>query len=82
VSRIGKGTFGKVHETKWLGEKYAKKVFRAAHFESFKTESEILAGLCHPHVVRIVCWALEQKQEQKPDYSLVMDLMQEDLYQF
>ncbi len=82
VSRIGKGTFGKVHETKWLGEKYAKKVFRAAHFESFKTESEILAGLCHPHVVRIVCWALEQKQEQKPDYSLVMDLMQEDLYDF
>jgi hypothetical protein len=78
VSRIGKGTFGKVHETKWLGEKYAKKVFRAAHFESFKTESEILAGLCHPHVVRIVCWA----QEQKQDYSLVMDLMQEDLYQF
>jgi hypothetical protein len=78
VRRIGRGAFGKVHETKWLGEQYAKKVFREVGLESFKTESEILGGLCHPHVVRIVCWALEQKQ----DYSLVMDLMQEDLSHF
>jgi serine/threonine protein kinase len=77
-NRIGSGTFGEVYETNWLGEQYAKKVFREANLESFKTESEILAGLCHPHVVRIVCWAKEEKQ----DYSLVMDLMREDLYHF
>ncbi len=29
-------------------------------------------------MVRIVCWAKEEKQ----DYSLVMDLMQDDLYHF
>ncbi len=78
VNCIGRGAFGEVYETNWLGEQYAKKVFREASLESFKTESEILADLCHPHVVRIVCWAKEQKQ----DYSLVMDLMQEDLYHF
>jgi serine/threonine protein kinase len=78
VSCIGRGAFGEVYQTNWLGEQYAKKVFREASLESFKTESEILAGLCHPHVVRIVCWAKEQKE----DYSLDMDLMQEDLYHF
>jgi len=78
VSCIGRGTFGELYETNWLGEEYAKEVFREASLESFKTESEILAGLCHPHVVRIVCWVKEEKQ----DYSPVMDLMQEDLYHF
>jgi hypothetical protein len=78
VSYIGRGTFGEVYETNWLGEQYCKKVLREADLESFKSEFEILAGLCHPHVVRVVCWAKEQKQ----DYSLVMDLMQEDLYHF
>ncbi len=78
VNCIGRGAFGEVYETNWLGEQYAKKVFREASLESFKTESEILADLCHPHVVRIVCWA----EEEKRDYSLVMDLMQDDLYHF
>ncbi len=78
VSFIGRGTYGEVYETNWLGEQYAKKVFRESNLESFKTESEILAGLYHPHVVRIVCSAKEGKQ----DSSLVMDLMQEDLYHF
>jgi serine/threonine protein kinase len=79
VSFIGRGTFGEVYETNWLREQYAKKeVLREASLKSFKTESEILADLCHPHVVRILCWAKEEKQ----DYSLVMDLMQEDLYHF
>jgi serine/threonine protein kinase len=78
VNCIGRGLFGEVYETKWLGKQYAKKLLREANLERFKTESEILADLCHPHVVRIVRWAKEQKQ----DYSLVMDLMQEDLYHF
>jgi serine/threonine protein kinase len=78
VRFIGRGTYGEVYETNWLGEQYCKKVLREANLESFKSEFDILAGLCHPHVVRVVCWAKEQKQ----DYSLVMDLMQEDLYHF
>jgi serine/threonine protein kinase len=78
VRFIGRGTFGEVYETNWLGEQYAKKVLREASLETFKTEFEILTGLCHPHVVRIVCWAKEEKQ----DYSLVMDLTQDNLYHF
>ncbi|CAM6018338.1 unnamed protein product [Sphagnum balticum] len=78
--RLGGGGFGDVYQTEWLGESYAKKVFRAASGGSFKAEAEILAVLCHPHVVRTVCWS--QLLQKKPDYSLVMDLMEEDLFDF
>jgi serine/threonine protein kinase len=74
--RLGRGTFGDVYQTEWLGESYAKKVFYEASGASFKAEAEILAVLCHPHVVRTVCWSKER------DYSLVMDLMEKDLFGF
>jgi serine/threonine protein kinase len=77
--RLGGGAFGDVYQTEWLGESYAKKVFHEASGDSFKVEAGILAVLCHPHVVRTVCWSRLQK---KRDYSLVMDLMKEDLYGF
>jgi hypothetical protein len=77
--RLGGGSFGDVYQSEWLGESYAEKVFREASGDSFKVEAEILAGLCHPHVVRTVCWSRSQK---KRDYSLVMDLMEEDLFDF
>jgi serine/threonine protein kinase len=77
--RLGGGAFGAVYQTEWLGESYAKKVFGEANGDSFKAEAEILAVLCHPHVVRTVCWSRSQK---KRDYSLVMDLMEEDLFDF
>jgi serine/threonine protein kinase len=77
---LGRGTFGDVYQTEWLGESYAKKVFREASGDSFKVEAEILAVLCHPHVVRTVCWS--QLLQKKRDYSLVMDLMEEDLSEF
>jgi len=76
--RLGVGAFGDVYQTEWLGESYAKKVFRGASGDGFKVEAEILAVLCHPHVVRTVCWSRLQKRE----YSLVMDLMEEDLFKF
>jgi hypothetical protein len=78
VRRLGKGGFGEVSETEWLGEKYAKKVFPNTSFQIFKTEAAILAGLFHPNVVRIVCWS----KQRTTDYSLVMHLMQEDLFHF
>jgi serine/threonine protein kinase len=78
--RLGGGAFGDVYQTEWLGESYAKKVFREASGNSFKVEAEILADLCHPHVVRTVCWS--QLLQKKRDYSLVMDLMEEDLSDF
>jgi hypothetical protein len=77
---LGGGTFGDVYQTEWLGESYAKKVFREASGNSFKVEAEILAVLCHPHVVRTVCWS--QLLQKKREYSLVMDLMEEDLSDF
>jgi hypothetical protein len=78
VRLLGKGGFGEVCETEWLGERYAKKVFRDTSFPTFKTEAAILAGLFHPNVVRIICWS----KERRTDYSLVMHLMQEDLSYF
>ncbi|KAH8975640.1 hypothetical protein BDL97_01G169000 [Sphagnum fallax] len=78
--RLGGGGFGDVYQTEWLGDSYAKKVFREASGDSFKAEAEILAVLCHPHVVRTVCWS--QLLQKKRDYSLVMDLMEEDLFDF
>ncbi len=78
--RLGGGGFGDVYETEWLGESYAKKVFREASGDNFKAEAEILAVLCHPRVVRTVCWS--QLLQKKRDYSLVMDLMEEDLFDF
>jgi hypothetical protein len=79
VKHLGKGGFGDFYQTEWLGESYAKKVFHDASGHSYKAEAEILAVLCHPHVVRTVCWSRSQK---KRDYSLVMDLMEEDLFDF
>jgi hypothetical protein len=76
---LGEGAFGRVYETKWLTEKYAKKVFFSVDNKSFKIESDILARLCHPNVVRTLCWSEDTKSN---NCSLVMDLMTEDLYQF
>jgi hypothetical protein len=77
--KLGKGAFGKVYETKWLTENYAKKVFHRVQHESFTRESDILARFCHPNVVRTMCWSEDKKADK---FSLVMDLMTEDLFNF
>ncbi|CAK9230783.1 unnamed protein product [Sphagnum troendelagicum] len=79
VRVIGKGSFGEVQETKWLEDKYAKKVFPDVDSKSFKQESKVLARLCHPNVVRVVGWS-EGRKGANP--SIVMELMQEDLSKF
>jgi serine/threonine protein kinase len=77
---LGGGSFGIVMETEWLGQKHAKKVFGDASHESFKMESEVLAGLSHPHLLRIVGSSVNGRGKLK--YALVMELMQEDLSDF
>jgi serine/threonine protein kinase len=68
---------GCVVETEWLGQKHAKKVFGVAGHRSFKIESEVLAGLSHPHLLRIVGSSVNGRGKLK--YALVMEIMQEDL---
>ncbi|KAH8941367.1 hypothetical protein BDL97_14G034400 [Sphagnum fallax] len=77
---LGGGSFGSVLETEWLGQKHAKKVFGDASHGSFKMESEVLAGLSHPHLLRIVGSCVNGRGKLK--YALVMELMQEDLSEF
>jgi len=77
---LGKGAFGLVMETEWLGQKHAKKVFDDAKKEDFKDESDVLAGLSHPHLLRIVGSSINGKGKLK--YALVMELMKEDLSEF
>ncbi len=79
VRMIGQGSFGEVQETKWLEDKYARKVFPGADNKSFKQESEILARLCHPNVVRVVGWS---EGRNGVNASIVMELMREDLFKF
>jgi serine/threonine protein kinase len=74
---LGGGSFGSVKETEWQGQKHAKKLFGDASYESFQMESEVLAGLSHPHLLRIVDSSVNGKGKLK--YALVMELMQEDL---
>jgi serine/threonine protein kinase len=77
---LGRGIFGIVVETEWLGQKHAKKVFDDASYWSFKRDSEVLAGLSHPHLLRIVGSSVNGRGKQK--YAFVMELMQEDLSDF
>jgi serine/threonine protein kinase len=77
---LGKGGFGAVLETEWLGQKHAKKVFDYAHHSDFKLESDVLAGLSHPHLLRIVGSSVNGTGATQ--YALVMELMQEDLFRF
>ncbi|CAK9859479.1 unnamed protein product, partial [Sphagnum jensenii] len=77
---LSAGAFGSVLETEWLGQKHAKKVFIHVKEGSFKMESEVLAGLSHPHLLRIVGSSVNGRGKWK--YALVMELMQGDLFDF
>ncbi|KAG0611191.1 hypothetical protein M758_7G122600 [Ceratodon purpureus] len=52
VRQIGKGSFGTVFETMWLGDAYAKKEFDT-HCKDFADEANALAKLNHPHIVKV-----------------------------
>jgi serine/threonine protein kinase len=76
VKRIGGGSFGDVFEVRWLGQKFAKKTFQGLENESFKHEAANLAGLSHPHIVRLFGISIDKRH----GCSLVMELMSEDLH--
>ncbi|CAK9237151.1 unnamed protein product [Sphagnum troendelagicum] len=58
---LGEGSFGSVHETDWLGETYAMKIPKHGHCtECLELEIKALAGLQHPHVIRLVGCAEEE----------------------
>ena len=74
---LGRGGFGVVQETTWLGLRFAKKEFKGGDNKFFRQEIGALAGLSHPHIVRLVCCAIDKRS-----CSLVMELMDTDLYDF
>ncbi|CAM6040512.1 unnamed protein product [Sphagnum compactum] len=49
------GSFGDVFTTVWREETYAMKVPKPGCLEIFKQEIEALAGMHHPHIMRLVC---------------------------
>jgi hypothetical protein len=57
---LGEGSYGRVHQTKWLGETYAMKTCRYGYMEVFKQEIAAVAGLHHPHIMGLVCCAEEE----------------------
>ncbi|CAK9209765.1 unnamed protein product [Sphagnum troendelagicum] len=57
---LGEGSYGRVHETIWLGETYAMKTSRYGYMEVFKQEIAALACLHHPHIMCLLCCAEEE----------------------
>lgn len=76
VKKLGSGCFGTVFEVRWLGQSFAQKVFQGIEKESFEKDVAALAGLHHPHVVRLLGTSLDTYRLR---CSLVMELMSEDL---
>ena len=76
-AELGRGSFARVKETKWLGKTFAWKIFTAgkAFKTAFMQEVAVMAGLSHPHVVRVVCCS-----EDDHDIGIVMELMYKSLY--
>jgi tRNA A-37 threonylcarbamoyl transferase component Bud32 len=67
---LGKGAYGSVHKADWRGEPYAIKISRYGFEEILKREIVALSGLHHPHIMHLVCCALEKKK-----CSYIMELM-------
>jgi hypothetical protein len=57
---LGEGSFGRVHEAKWLGESYAMKIPKYRSTEALKQEIAAVAGVHHPHIVHLVCCAEDE----------------------
>ncbi|CAM6012375.1 unnamed protein product [Sphagnum balticum] len=57
---LGEGSYGRVHETNWLGETYAMKTSRYGYMEVSKQEIAAVAGLHHPHIMCLLCCAEEE----------------------
>ncbi|CAM6035719.1 unnamed protein product [Sphagnum compactum] len=75
---LGRGAYGVVFKSSWLGRNCAKKVFMGADNDSFKKEADILAGLKHPNIIQLFCCTTNSKSCSL-SCSLVMELMSTDL---
>jgi hypothetical protein len=72
--QIGKGGFATVHKVTWLGKDFAEKCFHGPDNECIQ-EAYLVAGLSHPNILPLFCFATGDHH-----CSLVMELMDEDLY--
>jgi hypothetical protein len=75
------GAFGIVYKGKWAGRPVAIKQLLNGGLgqkeqEAFRQEAAIMGGLRHPHIV-VLCGAAMDE----PPYCLVMDLMDQSLYE-
>jgi serine/threonine protein kinase len=73
---LGAGSFGRVHEAKWLGESYAMKIPRYPSTEALKPEIAAVAGVHHPHILGLVFCAEDAKNS-----VYVMERMDKSLSQ-
>ncbi len=73
---LGEGSFGRVHEAKWLGESYAMKIPRYRSTEVLKPEIAAVAGVHHPHILGLVFCAEDAKNS-----VYVMERMDKSLSQ-
>jgi hypothetical protein len=71
---IGAGGFCSVHETKWLGDTYARKTFQMHSPEVFKNEANALAKLRHRHIVAVSAYSVDSRTG-----SLLLERMPYDL---
>ncbi|CAM6025979.1 unnamed protein product [Sphagnum balticum] len=73
---LGEGSFGRVHEAKWLGESYAMKIPRFRSTEALKPEIAAVAVVHHPHILGLVFCAEDGKNS-----VYVMERMDKSLFQ-
>ncbi|CAM6025982.1 unnamed protein product [Sphagnum balticum] len=73
---LGEGSFGRVHEAKWLGESYAMKIPKYRSTEALKPEIAAVAGVHHPHILGLVFCAEDAKKS-----VYVMERMDKSLSQ-
>ncbi|KAH8960768.1 hypothetical protein BDL97_05G014600 [Sphagnum fallax] len=73
---LGEGSFGRVHEVKWLGESYAMKIPRYPSTEALKPEIAAVAVVHHPHILGLVFCA-----EYAKSSACVMERMDKSLSQ-
>jgi hypothetical protein len=71
---LGKGSYGVVHKSTWLGLECAKKTFEAIGNTEFRKEAAILGSLKHPNITQLMCCTMDTNT-----CSLVMELMSTDL---
>jgi serine/threonine protein kinase len=64
-----------MHKVTWLGKDFAEKCFHGPENQTFREQASLLAGLSHPNILPLFCYATGVHC-----CSLVMELMDEDLH--